>query len=443
MTNRNNEASLKGQEQGKSNAGWSWALLGIVPATLAIARAFRSAKGGSAVLELPGETGEAEKAAEKTAHAAPDCAASGPAASSESVLDALYRELEQDLRNDQDFEEDEGAAPSFEEIFEREFGASGYLPQRLPVSPQAVSPRAIKPAAQDGNTDANIDAGADANAEGAHAVGRVLITHDEEEACDAIAQLLAMCDIDGAVAHGADHAIETIIHADEAGRPFDLLLIKPDLPLTSGYEAARILRREGITESRLPIIALAESCDGHDILALRKAGMQGVLATPVGLKNALEAFNRWLPHRIIEGDLVDCADGSGGLRKPCDDTLDQAPITPANPPEPVSAIHAPPLFDDELELHWQRTRANALLSLEAALRGTVAGEYCRDGLTKTMDRLANISGLFGEVELGERAAVLQDALKGRRPEPECRKLARAVLAEAGEKVMPETQTATP
>ncbi len=87
--------------------------------------------------------------------------------------------------------------------------------------------------------------------------------------------------------------------------PVDLVLMDCQLPMISGYEAARMIRafEETGHKARLPIIALTDSDLEENGERCRHAGMDEVLLKPVEYQKLLLTLSRWIK---IQSDLPIC-----------------------------------------------------------------------------------------------------------------------------------------
>jgi CheY-like chemotaxis protein len=83
--------------------------------------------------------------------------------------------------------------------------------------------------------------------------GRVLLAEDNEAIRHLVALRLQQCGTEVAVASNGREAVDLALSAQEAGRPFDWILMDVQMPVLDGYEATRELRNR---DYRRPIIAL-------------------------------------------------------------------------------------------------------------------------------------------------------------------------------------------
>jgi CheY-like chemotaxis protein len=381
------------------------------------------------------------------------------------VLEALYQQLAQDLEHELTAADEADLCDSFEAAFAREFGAAGLLgtkkapallgdwPAFKSVGQREAEKRRALAAYGMKQTPARYDSApgygqADEHTEALRP--RVVLAGSDPATSASLCAMLEDCGMVAELLDTCEDAVQHILAAKEDANPVSLALLAPNseepapLPWDGAARdrhacicaATRILRNAGIGHTKLPIIALTPHCPMESASAMRRAGVQAVLAAPAYWGNLVHALNRWLPHSIV--------DEGAATRVPVKLDADPIPAMPVAGPvtAPDPADNAPE-FDDELERQWRQTRSDALMELEEALRGTLCAEGHERELVHSMRRLANIAGLFGEVRLGERAESLQQALYHGRCEQECRKLARTVLAEAGAKLIEHKQTAAP
>ncbi|WP_369026849.1 MASE1 domain-containing protein [Qipengyuania sp. RANM35] len=232
--------------------------------------------------------------------------------------------------------------------------------------------------------------------------GRVLLAEDHDVNRMLVTAMLEELGQEVEVVHDGVSAIEAIFDAQAGGRMYDLVLMDIQMPGCDGYAATRTVRAGGIGPDQLPIVALTANAYPEDIAAAQDAGMQAHLAKPLVFEDLAAALARWLPVRIIDD-----------AREP--------PRIPARKP----ASTAPELND-----RWALRRSEAIEAVSNAVRcGTMDGEGIED-LARTVHKLAGTAGMFGEEELGVRAAALERALRSS-VEPEVRqRLAEELLQAA-------------
>jgi PAS domain S-box-containing protein len=219
---------------------------------------------------------------------------------------------------------------------------------------------------------------------------RILLAEDHDINRLLVTEMLERCGQDVEVAQDGNEAIAMVIEAIMRGRPFDLVLMDVQMPDCDGYTAARAIRAEGIGPGLLPIIALTANAFPEDIAAARAAGMQAHLAKPVVLANLARALQRWLPTRIVEATSTAAAAA----------TRDR-----------VSALAMSP----RLVARWRERRHEAIEAVRSALSSDAAASTpdlvaARAELITLVHKLAGTAALFGEPDLGDRAAALEHAL---------------------------------
>ena len=89
-------------------------------------------------------------------------------------------------------------------------------------------------------------------------------------------------------------AVEAVQRAASVGRPFDAVLMDVQMPLMSGYEATRELRRRG---HRLPVIALTAAALVSERETALEAGMDDFLTKPIDAERLRSALARWVSQR--------------------------------------------------------------------------------------------------------------------------------------------------
>jgi PAS domain S-box-containing protein len=211
--------------------------------------------------------------------------------------------------------------------------------------------------------------------------GRVLLAEDHDINQMLITTMLEELGQDVTLARNGHEAIEAACGAHFAGHGFDLVLMDVQMPGCDGYAATRAIRAGGIAPRQLPIVALTANAFQEDVAAALAAGMQAHLAKPLVFEDLEAVLARWLPVRVVEDGAVR-APSPGATRR-----------------------------DAALDDRWRKRRSEAIAAVSEALReGGLAGVRIED-LARTVHKLAGTAGMFGEEELGTRAAALERALR--------------------------------
>ncbi|WP_370177761.1 PAS domain S-box protein [Alteriqipengyuania sp.] len=191
----------------------------------------------------------------------------------------------------------------------------------------------------------------------------------------------ARCEI---VADGAA-AIERVEQACAQDAPFDLVLMDLQMPGMDGLSAARILRERGYDAERVPIVALTANAYEEDVRACHDAGMQGHIAKPL----TVEALSKMLDRFAGRGE---------GASRPA-----QASPSASDPPDNGALDAAHPLrlkYDD---------RKDRLRELAHSIDQSNVTDRWAD-LASALHQLAGTAAVFGEGELGKRAARFEHEL---------------------------------
>lgn len=116
--------------------------------------------------------------------------------------------------------------------------------------------------------------------------GHVLVAEDSPTNQTLIALLLKRFGLEVTMAEDGREAVDKAL-----GREFDLILMDIQMPHINGYEATRILRREGIT---VPIIALTAYAMKGDKRKCVSAGCSDYLPKPLSRKDLLRVIAKYL-----------------------------------------------------------------------------------------------------------------------------------------------------
>ena len=121
---------------------------------------------------------------------------------------------------------------------------------------------------------------------------RVLMVEDHPvNMMIAVAQL-EQWEMEVAQASNGEQAVHAIVAAANIGRPFDIVLMDVQMPVMSGHEATRLLRRSFSAE-QLPIIALTAAALISEREEALAAGMNDFLTKPIDAPKLRQALVRW------------------------------------------------------------------------------------------------------------------------------------------------------
>ena len=219
--------------------------------------------------------------------------------------------------------------------------------------------------------------------------GRVLLVEDHDVNRMLVTAMLEDLGQEVTLAHDGSTAIEAATSGFARVPPFDLVLMDIQMPGCDGYAATRAIRAAGIPPESLPIVALTANAYPEDVLAAQIAGMQAHLAKPLVFEDLAAALARWLPMHIV----ADNENENTRIRRP----------------DPSGAI--PPPKSADIDERWKQRRSEALEAVGAAVRAQAMEGAGIEDLARMVHKLAGTAGMFGEEELGSRAAALERALR--------------------------------
>ncbi len=119
---------------------------------------------------------------------------------------------------------------------------------------------------------------------------RVLLAEDGPDTQRLISCLLTKAGAELVVVENGRQALETALQAEQQSRPFDVVLMDMQMPVLSGYEAARTLRLQGYTR---PIIALTAHALAGDRDKCLAAGCNEYVAKPIDKRQLLQTIAQW------------------------------------------------------------------------------------------------------------------------------------------------------
>ncbi len=247
---------------------------------------------------------------------------------------------------------------------------------------------------------------------------RILLAEDHDVNRLLATEMLEQCGQNVSTAHDGNEAIAMVIDAYLRGDPYDLVLMDVQMPGCDGYAATRAIRGEGIGGDILPIIALTANAFPEDITAARESGMQAHLAKPLQFIKLARALQRWLPTRII--DASPSAEHEEDPRQQQLADREGAPESHAELAASSQVIDFPPPPGEQFHSHspallqrWETRREEALEALQTALSLGGFDQEQKEEVMRLLHKLAGTAAMFGEAELGDRAAMLEQALRSK------------------------------
>jgi Amt family ammonium transporter len=118
---------------------------------------------------------------------------------------------------------------------------------------------------------------------------RILVAEDSIDCQRLITFILGEAGVDVAVVNDGQAAYEAAMQAQQAGQPFDVVLMDMQMPVLDGYAATRQLREAGYTHPIIALTAHAMSCDRKRCLA---AGCDDFASKPIDRARLLDIINQ-------------------------------------------------------------------------------------------------------------------------------------------------------
>nr|WP_246348293.1 ATP-binding protein [Sphingomonas aerophila] len=203
---------------------------------------------------------------------------------------------------------------------------------------------------------------------------RVLLAEDHDVNQMLVKAMLSRLGHECVIVQDGGQALQA---ATSTGAKFDLVLMDLQMPVMDGLEAARAIRAAGVTSDRLPIVALTANAYADDVAACLEAGMQGHLSKPLDLAGLGQAIQKW----------------------------SRSPVQPITT---TGSFKISPTLQARFDARK--------LELIAFAQGLAGHDYLSDEQAKQLadhlHKLAGSAAMFGQKDLGVRAAELEGRLEG-------------------------------
>lgn len=211
---------------------------------------------------------------------------------------------------------------------------------------------------------------------------RVLVVEDNDINQQLMQDMAIALGIQLEIACDGESAIKAVRQAARTKNGFAMLFMDLRMPGIGGLEAARRIRDLGYDADELPIIALTANAYQEDIDACNEAGMQGHLAKPLRMSD--------FKHAILKH----CGRRAG-------QPMVHQPLNTHDMPKALA----------KLEDRYQ-VRKHELFDRLAMVKNQQSVSTSElEELIDMLHKLAGTAGSFGEDELGQVAARLEQALR--------------------------------
>ena len=212
---------------------------------------------------------------------------------------------------------------------------------------------------------------------------RVLLAEDNEINQLLVKAMAERLNVRLDIASDGKEAIAMVQDTRDGPDPFKLVLMDLQMPNIDGYTATAHLREAGLTAEVLPIVALTANAYPEDVKACLAAGMQAHLTKPLALQDLQDALERWL-------------------------------LPPEPEPEAQAQAH-PDLPPELLEKYQYHRRVLEETLQRCGQAETLSVDDARELAAKLHD-IAGMAAVFGEPQLGDRAAECEHLLRGTDPD---------------------------
>lgn len=127
-------------------------------------------------------------------------------------------------------------------------------------------------------------------------LGRVLVVEDNPDNQRLAVRLLRRAGATVQLAETGEQAVELALAAKARNAPYDVILMDMSLPVMDGYEASRVLRKQGYKH---PIVAFTAHALGDDRQRCLDAGCDAYTTKPIEREQLITTLQRWMSVPLV------------------------------------------------------------------------------------------------------------------------------------------------
>ena len=124
---------------------------------------------------------------------------------------------------------------------------------------------------------------------------KMLIVDDNKANNDIIEHILTNAGIDATALLDETTVMTTLARAEEEGKPFDLVIIDLQMPVISGFDLAKLIRKSELRSKAIPFLAYTSSTEKL-AQKCKEAGFSAFLSKPARRSILLRTLSRTLGH---------------------------------------------------------------------------------------------------------------------------------------------------
>jgi len=223
---------------------------------------------------------------------------------------------------------------------------------------------------------------------------KVLVVDDNEMNLKVAVGLLSPLQMQMDVADGAKKALEMI-----ADKKYEIIFMDHMMPVMDGVEATKLLRQSENAYCReVPIIALTANVMKEAEILFKEAGMNGVVAKPIDMRQISKVLRKWLPKDLVIRSNAEATapEGNGGAVQKVSELSKEYNIEGIDATEGIRNSGSEKLFVSLLGDFYKLIDMKAN-KIEKCIQDGMVKDY-----TIEVHALKNTARMIGAMELSEQ-----------------------------------------